>query len=385
MDAGERRHSHALHLARQSLISMRTPGMRSACAHVSMAWMCAGVEASPAPCSSPPGGGLSTPSVCSIYARARAPRSAINASDAARPAASAGCTPVILMVLSPSSVIAPSSEPESDDSVLVSRNFARQESSSSPSRHPSSQRERSDQMGAALLGSRQPRAIWLYLGICLAGLSRSASSTTVPGLGCRSAGVQRRVFPRLSLRGGRERPAAARPRVSDVVSAERETTKVAGGKDEKAMQAMVFPVLLRGLVGLQEQDVRDLLEDCGAPVAVRFAGRASSSKRKAIVFFGDRAEARRAHKINGCVVADGAVRSSLLPPVPREEVTAVSAAVGKAGECVPRWRGSPTVECPMAVEGARACAQTRHLTGMHVPVSGCSEFRVSGFGSGFWV
>ena len=108
MDAGERRHSHALHLARQSLISMRTPGMRSACAHVSMAWMCAGVEASPAPCSSPPGGGLSTPSVCSIYARARAPRSAINASDAARPAASAGCTPVILMMLSPSSGIAPS-------------------------------------------------------------------------------------------------------------------------------------------------------------------------------------------------------------------------------------------------------------------------------------
>ena len=222
-------------------------------------------------------------------------------------------------------------------------------------------------MGAALLGSRQPRAIWLYLGICLAGLSRSASSTTVPGLGCRSAGVQRRVFPRLSLRGGRERPAAARPRVSDVVSAVRKTRNVAGGKDEKAMQAMVFPVLLRGLVGLQEQDVRDLLEDCGAPVAVKFAGRASSTKRKAIVFFGDRAEARRAHKINGCVVADGAVRSSLLPPVPREEVTAVSAAVGKAGECVPRWRGSPTVECPMAVEGARACAQTWHLTGMRAP------------------
>ena len=233
-----------------------------------------------------------------------------------------------------------------------------------------------------MLGSRLPRAIWLYLGICLiSGLSCSASSTTVPGLGCRSAGVQRRVFPRLSLRGGRERPAAARPRVSDVVSAERETTKVAGGKDEKAMQAMVFPVLLRGLVGLQEQDVRDLLEDCGAPVAVKFAGRASSTKRKAIVFFGDRAEARRAHKINGCVVADGAVRSSLLPPVPREEVTAVSAAVGKAGECVPRWRGSPTVECPMAVEGARACGQTWHLTGMHVPVSGCSEFSVSGFGA----
>ena len=138
-----------------------------------------------------------------------------------------------------------------------------------------------------MLGSRLPRAIWLYLGICLiSGLSCSASSTTVPGLGCRSAGVQRRVFPRLSLRGGRERPAAARPRVSDVVSAERETTKVAGGKDEKAMQAMVFPVLLRGLVGLQEQDVRDLLEDCGAPVAVKFAGRASSTKRKAIVFSG---------------------------------------------------------------------------------------------------
>jgi hypothetical protein len=113
-----------------------------------------------------------------------------------------------------------------------------------------------------------------------------------------------------------------------------------GGKavGAKADERKLYPLLLRGLSGLKEQEIKELFEDCGDPACIKFVGSRPGGARgappggvdkgKVMVYFRERAAAQKAHKINGTVHDDSIVRCSILGPVAMSEVVREPAAEG---------------------------------------------------------
>ena len=106
----------------------------------------------------------------------------------------------------------------------------------------------------------------------------------------------------------------------------------------KAGERKLYPLLLRGLSGLKEQEIKELFEDCGDPACIKFVGsrpggaqgvaKGGGDKCKVMVYFRERAAAQKAHKINGTVHDDSMVRCSILGPVSMSEVVREPAAEG---------------------------------------------------------